>query len=380
MIKLRLYWAVASLALLLAFRSGAQTLDFSGQLSLLHISKIAKPYQTMNSGRYIPELKGKLAFPSGYGMDGEVSLNGNLQAYYQAPDSLSFDGLLKPYRVWGRFSGIRYEVRLGLQKINFGSASMLRPLMWFDRLDPRDPLQLTDGVYGLLGKYFFANNANVWLWGLLGNANTKGWETIPTRKWFPEMGFRIQYPAGQGELALSGHFRKTDPSGVPAPFNQNQVIPEYRVGLDGKWDIGPGIWFEGSWTYTRLNPPAMNHVRALTVGADYTWGLGNGITTMFEQFVYSAAETAGEAGEVRSFSALMVNYPLNLIHSLSAMVFYSWSDRSWYRFLNWQVRFDKISLHLIGFWNPDSFEIFQTAGNTSLFAGKGVQLLFVYNH
>ena len=65
----------------------------------------------------------------------------------------------------------KLHIEPGLQKINFGSATMLRPLMWFDQVDPRDPLQLTDGVWGVLGRYYFLNNANIWLWGLYGNKN-----------------------------------------------------------------------------------------------------------------------------------------------------------------------------------------------------------------
>jgi len=58
-----------------------------------------------------------------------------------------------------------------LQKINFGSATLFRLLMWFDRIDPRDPLKLTDGVYGLLLRYYFHNNTNIWLWGLYSITN-----------------------------------------------------------------------------------------------------------------------------------------------------------------------------------------------------------------
>ena len=68
----------------------------------------------------------------------------------------------------------------GLQKINFGSAVLLRPLMWFDSLDPRDPLQLTDGVYAVLLRYYFPNNANLWAWALYGNDSPKGWESAAT--------------------------------------------------------------------------------------------------------------------------------------------------------------------------------------------------------
>ncbi|GAI27146.1 unnamed protein product, partial [marine sediment metagenome] len=52
--------------------------------------------------------------------------------------------------------------------------------MWFDRIDPRDPLQLTDGVYGLLLRQYFLNNANIWVWGLYGNDDLRGWEYLPS--------------------------------------------------------------------------------------------------------------------------------------------------------------------------------------------------------
>ena len=38
----------------------------------------------------------------------------------------------KWYRLWGRIATEKLELRLGLQKIAFGPARVLRPLMWFD--------------------------------------------------------------------------------------------------------------------------------------------------------------------------------------------------------------------------------------------------------
>ena len=76
---------------------------------------------------------------------------------------------------------------------------LLRPLMWFDRIDPNDPLQLTEGVYGLLLKYTFLNNANIWLWGLYGNDDPKGWEAVPTQRKSAEYGGRLQAPFLSGE-------------------------------------------------------------------------------------------------------------------------------------------------------------------------------------
>ena len=41
------------------------------------------------------------------------------------------------------------------QKMNFGSAIILRCLTWFNSIDPRDPLQATDGKTGPLLRYYF---------------------------------------------------------------------------------------------------------------------------------------------------------------------------------------------------------------------------------
>jgi len=87
---------------------------------------------------------------SGLHFDTELSVNifGTAGLRHSTPST--HQGDLKPYRAWIRFSSDQLELRIGLQKLNFGSASILRPLMWFDQMDPRDPLQLTDGLWAFL--------------------------------------------------------------------------------------------------------------------------------------------------------------------------------------------------------------------------------------
>jgi hypothetical protein len=361
----------------------AQSFSFAGQVSAMHLSKIAKPWQSVTAIRYIPEIKWNAPLSKTWKFDMEASANAFSQLGFTMPDSLSGEVALKPYRIWGRLASERFELRLGLQKISFGSATMLRPLMWFDHIDPRDPLQLTDGVYAALGRYFFQNNANIWLWGILPSKTVKGWEMLTTDRKRPEFGGRFQVPAGKGELAVSGHFRyvgSDQSNGFYHPDFQAQRVPEYRIGLDGKWDIGPGIWFEGSYTYINLPSQLMNHTRMLTVGADYTFGLGNGLTLMSEQFFYLLGPSFLEYISGASFSSVSLSYPLSLTHSLSGMVFYNWTGKSWYRFINWRMNLNKISLYLIAFWNPDSFDLYMNTGNSNLMGGKGIQLLFVWNH
>ncbi|MDO8896287.1 MAG: hypothetical protein Q7V19_01460, partial [Bacteroidales bacterium] len=137
-----------------------KSLSFSGQASAW--AGLNDEKSAWTGARYIPQLNYKIQKKKNL-FDFEASANINGALSFFNFDSVSADANLKPYRFWARYSGDQLELRLGLQKINFGSASMLRPLMWFDKVDPRDPLQLTDGVWGLLGRYYFLNNANLWL-------------------------------------------------------------------------------------------------------------------------------------------------------------------------------------------------------------------------
>ena len=373
---------------LLTVGLNGQTINFRGQLSGLHVSSIETPYSNVSGLRYIPELSFSQSLKSGLTFKAEMSINTNSYLEFSSPDSINGKIRIKPYRAWGSISGDQAELRLGLQKMNFGSATMLRPLMWFDKMDPRDPLRLTDGVYGALFRYYFLNNANLWVWGLIGNEQVKGWEQFSTWKWQPEFGGRFQLLAGPGEIALSGHYRQIDPREAAIDFlvpESDDAIPEFRLGLDGKWDLIAGLWFETSVDkadYSSAFPELGMGLfsRKITIGADYTFGIGNGLTAIAEQFYYGQSDKILEKADGLNFSAVSLSYPLTMFHNLSAMVYYDWTNSSWYRFLNLQMVYDKWSFYLMGFRNPDSFQIYQNLDEPNIFAGKGIQLMFVYNH
>jgi hypothetical protein len=140
------------------------SINFKGQFSSWAHFNPKNPYPLYLGGRYIPQLNYEIQLPESKLIDFEVSANVYGDAGIHFFDSAYADGDINPYRVWGRYSTEQLEVRLGLQKVNFGSATMLRALRWFDQVDPRDPLQLTEGVWAALGRYFFLNNANIWLY------------------------------------------------------------------------------------------------------------------------------------------------------------------------------------------------------------------------
>ena len=372
--------------LLFPFLTAAQlytsgdSLLIQGQLSAWCHYNTDNTFPAQLGGRYIPQLNYELRRPQRRQLDFEASANLYGTAGWKGFDEIIYNGKVKPYRVWARFSTRQLELRLGLQKINFGSASMLRPLMWFDRLDPRDPLQLTDGVWGLLGRYYFLNNANIWLWSLYGNEHTKGWELVHTREGHPEFGGRVQVPVPSGEAALTFHHRVADSQELGAMMPSCTRIPEHRIGLDARVDYGVGMWMEGAWIQKTKNLGPYTHQGLLNSGMDYTFGIGNGLSVTLE-YLLAAYDSRAFAFENRSsFSALSFSYPMGLFDHLTAIFYRDWKSDHLYSFVNWQRQYNWITLHLMAYWNPDQYNLPAQKGNGNLFAGRGVQILFVFNH
>lgn len=359
---------------------GQDSIRFSGQLSSWANINSGNELPVWAGVRYIPQMNYLKPLADSRQLDAEFSANIYGSAGLNPFDTISLSGRIKPYRAWVRYSGDQFELRLGLQKLNFGSASMLRPLMWFDQLDPRDPLQLTDGVWGLLGRYYFLNNSNIWLWGLLGNNELRGWETIPSNKRIPEFGGRFQFPVPGGEAGISYHHRVAEGRDMYGINDSVAEIPENKFGFDAKWDLLTGVWLEGSYTNKRKNVGILTNQLALNAGLDYTFGVGNGLYVAYEQLFASYDEKAFSFSNTLSFSLLTVSYSLGLFDKLSTIVYYHWTDKSVYTFLNWQKQFDNVMFYVMGYWNPDQYKIPAQSESQNLFAGRGIQLMFVFNH
>jgi hypothetical protein len=139
----------------------APAADLNSQLSAWFSLNDSRPSTPRLGLRWQPSFSLTLALGGEWKLDGEFSADAAADVAAPGWNTLDADGGIDPYRLWLRLSSDRFEARLGLQKINFGSASVFRPLMWFDRVDARDPLKLTTGVYGLLLRYYFKGNANL---------------------------------------------------------------------------------------------------------------------------------------------------------------------------------------------------------------------------
>ncbi len=362
-----------SLLLSLAGSAASQSEEFHGQASGWLTADPESPLRLQAGVRYIPDflLEQRLSGVFNAGM--ELSLNSYALGGISEQQPPSHEENVKLYRAWLRISSDRFEARAGLQKINFGSAQLLRPLMWFDRIDPRDPLQLTEGVYGVLARYYFQDNVNAWLWALYGNNNPKGWESAPTDRKSIEYGGRVQSPLASGEIGLTYHHRRADYGGSPA-------APEDRLALDGKWDIGPGVWFEGVMTHHLSSSLMPEYGRQWTLGADYTFAAGNGIYAAAEYFRTDNSLAPFGAGAGDGFSALSLAYPIGNVDRISAILYRDWAGNRWYRIASWQRTLDNWTLYLLGFWNPDSSQLFQGAAGAASFAGAGFQVMVTYNH
>ena len=363
-------------------QSDSAKVHFNGQLVGWTTAQFENPFMLQPGGRFVPTLTGKFELKSSSYFDFEASLNMNGSITIEDMSKSTLTGDIKPYRVWARYATDKMEVRAGLQKINFGQAKMFRPLMWFDGMDVRDPLQLTDGVYGVLGKYFFENNANLWLWGLIGNENRKGWEMFGTEKWKPEVGGRIELPVLNGEMAMTTHYRKVYAINMlSSAWNDYRLLAENRIGLDGKWDLGVGLWFESSTTITEKNWIMVPRFQdMLNVGVDYTLPVGNGLGVTFEYLRYHAGDNFFTKGNTANLIGSMFSYPVTMMDNLSAMFFYIPNQSALYNYVTWNRNYDKWSIYAIGYWNPVNTQmlLFQT-GSTNLFAGKGVQVMVSYN-
>ncbi len=295
----------------------ALTPELRGQLSAFTSeTRNQGTWQNVSGLRYIPQLSLNHPLSEESFIEAEISLNSLLLFDNRdSEDTLT----VKPYRLKLRLATARTETRVGLQKINFGPAYLLRSLKWFDRLDPADPLGLTEGIYGLRFKYSALNNASYWLWGLMGNDDPKGLETLGSVSEHLEYGGRLEYPISSGELAVTLHRRRVDGAAFQLPdFTEN------RYALDGRLDVGVGLWFESVAIQQKLALLPFEWTKMLTLGLDYTFGFGNGLHFLIEHMTAISSKSLPEWDEGSQTTAVSLNYPVGLLDNLSLIGSYSW--------------------------------------------------------
>ncbi len=231
------------------------------------------------------------------------------------------------YRYLFRCDTPQSELRIGLQRINFGSAQILRPLQWFDTLKPLDKLEQTRGAKALLARHYFDNNSNLWLWGMLADEDLKGNEVLPSKADSPEWGGRYQFPNPLGESALSFHSRELD------------LGREYRAGFDHRLDTFAGAWVEASGSL--MDSGSQDNRLSTTIGLDYTVGIGNGVVLTCENM-----STFSKPDKVNQVTALMGVYPLGLLDSVMLISTWNWDESFGIANLLWRRTYDLFSIEL----------------------------------
>ena len=352
-------------------RAEAIEYGIRGQISAYHLEARSSGERIQGSGiRYIPIFELARQLPGAAFIDLEASVD----AWAATGSDIDDDWDVDLYRLKLRFATARSETQVGLQKINFGPGLLLRPLRWFDRLDPRDPLQITEGVYALRFRYTAPNNANIWLWGLYGNDEPKGYEALASADDRPEFGGRLQVPAGPGEIAVTAHSRKAE-----APLWFLHKIDETRFALDGRWDIEIGIWFEAVLQRQKSEELGTTYNETMMIGSDYTLGIGSGLHLLVEHMATGVTRDFPEPDWIEDahMTAFMLGYPVGYLDYVQAIGYYDWENEDYYQFASWQRTWDNLAVNLSFFHNPERAG---TGSATAMTAGTGGQIILMYNH
>ncbi len=375
---MRLTWKTAVCAAIVvllppaSYAASGSSYLFSGEASGWALGSLAERDNTWNVGaRYIPAFTAYKESGAGKMLDLYIYLN----AFAAASSIEDYDNYdLDLYRLVFRYATHRTETRIGLQKIAFGPAMVLRSLMWFDSMDPRDPQQLTEGVWALRFRYDALDNSSLWLWSIYPDGERKGLEIVPGEKGYPELGGRYLRPVPAGEMALTFNSRQAEMPGTGIDFREN------RIALDGKWDIEVGLWFEAVLQHQNEDLIPMQWRKMLTLGTDYTFGVGNGLYMVLEHMGIFMSSGAWGSDEDYQTTSWMANYPLGFIDNLSAIGFYSWSTEKYYQYLAWQRTWDNWILHINAFHYPETDASFSPFGTGQPLMGTGGQVLVIFNH
>jgi hypothetical protein len=347
--------------------------NIEGQFSGWTIeSDINNHWENGTGIRYIPDLDISHELDNNSAIDSEVSLN-MFSSVGSGPYTDKTD--IDLYRADIRYTTTRTETRLGLQKINFGPAVILRVLKWFDQVNPTDPLQLTEGVYAIRFRYVAPDNSNLWAWILYGNDGPKGYEIFPSASGNIEAGGRIQSSLLFGDIGFTLHTRIVDGSDLNIP-----ELRENRYALDGRWDVGIGLWFESLLQEQKTNYIPLKWTKRISLGADYTFNIGSGLYLLTEHMVTTLSEKMMEWQDNYHFSAFQMSYPLGIMDSISAIGYYSWEKGKFSQYVSWMRTYDNLILNISLFNYPDTSLNMNGRSQSVIMEGRGVQIMVIYNH
>ena len=293
---------------------------------------------------YIPTFSLNKTLLDNYLIDMELSFQ--LNRTYSGESLINNTEIF--YRYWVRYSSSTLEARLGLQKVSFGPAQILRTLSWFDTINLRDPTGQTHGVEAFRLKWFPSNVFSLWSWMMTNNQNNFSY------------GGRGELSTKLGEWGFTYH---QDPSTSLQMMGQSSIPvsdPHYRLAIDYRYDGFIGLWNESAMIKSENLT-----INMVTLGADYTLPILNGILLMTEALYISTKPNLFTLP--RTFSAFMASLPLGILHNVMLISSLDWDKNYIYNYLRWNTTFDSFSINCMASINPKEM-------------GNSIQFMFIYNH
>jgi len=331
-----------------AFLSG-QSFTTKGQLwvSALTSTDVPNGQSSLESSiGYIPTLSLYRELDNNRLVDMELS--------YRLDRMYSGDSLINNtedlHRYWVRYSNDKLEARLGLQKIVFGPSQILRSLSWFDTIDLKDPTGQTAGMNAFRLRWFPSNFFSLWSWAIMNNEDALTY------------GGRGEMSTSIGEWGMTFHM---DPS---------RIIQ--KVALDYRYDGFIGFWNES----VMINSDDLER-GMITLGADYTLPIANGILIMTESMLISSKDNTSTSSQ--TFTAFMASLSIGMVHQAMCISQLDWLEERTYHYFRWSSIYDRFSLNFLLSVSPKRNEYNELAGllpQTLAGFGTGVQLMFIYNH
>ncbi len=290
----------------------------------------------------------------------------DLEWAYRFDRSYSGDSLVshseKNHRLWLRYSSERVEARLGLQKIAFGPALVLRPLSWFDTIDMKDPTGQTDGVEAFRLRWYPSNSLALWSWAVRDDHDVLSF------------GGRAELSTQIGEWGFTFHHDPSDSLQLIGQSTAWTNEAHNRIALDLRYDGFVGLWNESAW----IRSDNID-IQMITVGADYTLPFANGILIMTESMYISNSQQNSD----QTLTAFIASVPMGMVNQLMFISQVDWKEDRSYHYLRWSATYDRYSLNFIisdspklSAYNIPDHEL----PNTVAGFGSNFQFMFIYNH
>ena len=339
----------------------AQALSTKGQLwvsGLKGDNALARQSSFETSIGYIPTLSLYKELPNNRLLDVEWAVR--FEQYYSG-DSLILDEL-EPHRVWVRFFSQTVELRLGIQRITFGPAQVLRALSWFDTIDLKDPTGQTDGIDAFRLRWYPSNSLALWSWVIQNEHATVSF------------GGRGELSTDIIEWGLTVHHDPSDSLQMIGQTGASIGQPHNRAALDFRYDGFVGLWNESVLIFSKDK-----NIKMFTVGVDYTLPIASGILLMTESMLISDTQINSD----HLYTALMVSIPMGMVNQLMFITQLDWEEEKNYNYLRWSSTYDHYSLNFIASISPkhSAYNISDNVlQNTVAGFGTNVQLMFIYNH